>query len=110
MGLALFKDRRINNRKKLTGMMPGRLVIDDTKEELTCRPVDVSNSGVGILIPKEIEKGKSITLYLHDRSISFKVAWVQRDFGKQDIFRYGLAATDLSLDIESIFIAYGCLK
>lgn len=110
MGLALFKDRRINNRKKLTGLMPGRLILDVTKEELSCRPVDVSNSGVGILIPKEIEPETKITMYLSDQEIVFKVAWVRRDFGKQDIFRYGLAAVDTALDIESIFIKHGCLK
>ena len=110
MGLALFKDRRINDRLKLTGLMPGRLILDLTGEELSCRPVDVSNSGIGILIAKEIDPGTQLTLVLKNEKIELQVAWVQRDFGKQDMFRYGLVTVDANKNMESIFINNGCLK
>ncbi len=110
MGLALFKDRRINDRKKLTGLMPGRLIFSATGEELSCRPVDVSNSGIGILIAKEIDPGTLLTLIIKNEKIELQVAWVQRDFGKQDMFRYGLVTVDANKNMESVFINKGCLK
>jgi hypothetical protein len=110
MGLALFKERRITDRLKLTGLMPGRLTLDSTGEELSCRPVDVSNSGIGILIAKEIDPGTQVTLSVKNEKIELQVAWVQRDFGKQDMFRYGLVTVDANKNMESVFIKNGCLK
>jgi hypothetical protein len=110
MGLALFKDRRIGDRRKLTGLMPGRMFLSESGDELTCRPVDVSNFGLGVLIAKEIEPGKNLTMLLKDQKIEFQVTWVQPDFGKQDMFRYGLVAVDAEQNIEQVFIDHGCLK
>jgi hypothetical protein len=109
MGLALFKERRINDRLKLTGLMPGRMFLA-TGEELSCRPVDVSASGLGILISKEIDPGTQVTLVIKNEKIELLVAWVQRDFGKQDMFRYGLVTLDANKNMESIFKNCGCLK
>lgn len=110
MGLALFKDRRIGDRRKLTGLMPGRLVLNETGEELSCRPVDVSNFGLGVLIAKEIDPGKTITLVMKDGKIELQVAWAQPDFGKQDMFRYGLVSVDPTRNLEATFVEHGCLR
>lgn len=109
MGLALFKERRITIRRRLTGLLPGRLVMADTYKDIACRPVDVSRNGMGIVLSEEIEPGTEVKLLLKDQPVAMHVAWVQRDFGKQDMFRYGLVLLDPSHDLEAEFIKAGCM-
>ena len=110
MGLALFKDRRIGERRKLTGLMPGRLFLKESGEELSCRPVDVSTFGLGVLISKEIQPGEVLTLLVKSTKIQLQVAWTQPDFGKQDMFRYGLVSVDTDHNLEQLFVDNGCLR
>lgn len=111
MGLALFKEKRLSDRRKLTGLLPGRLLIaGDRRQDVFCRPVDVSANGVGIVLAREIAAGTDMVLMLPDREVSLRVAWGQPDFGKQDMFRYGLATLDAEDNLEEIFVAAGCLK
>lgn len=110
MGLALFKERRVADRRKLTGLLPGRLVIEKVNTELSCRPVDVSSNGMGIVVSRELEPGTVIQLVMKDRSIPLTVAWGQPDFGKQDMFRYGLVTLDPEDNLEQAFLATGCLR
>lgn len=110
MGLALFKERRISERRKLTGLLPGRLIVDHSSQELECRPVDISVNGLGIVTRKELDPGTTLTLMIQDRSIPLMIAWGQPDFGKQDMMRYGLVTLEPTDDLMAIFIATGCLR
>jgi hypothetical protein len=110
MGLALFKERRLSDRRKLTGLLPGRLTIEGTKLSLSCRPVDVSANGMGVVMAREIEPGTQMTLSIGDHDIALQVAWGQPDFGKQDMFRYGLVTLDPNVDLEAEFVRAGCLR
>jgi len=110
MGLPQVNERRFDSRKKLTGLLPGRLVKSETMKDVRCRPVDVSTNGIGILSEVLLNPGELLMMRLKDSEIEFKVAWGRPDFGKQDSFRYGLAATDKTIDIEAIFLKAGCLK
>ena len=42
-------ERRQSRRKSLTGLLPGRLSIIDTDQSLSCKPIDVSKEGIGII-------------------------------------------------------------
>ena len=113
MGLALFKERRLADRRKLTGLLPGRLVFAASRAEVICRPVDVSSNGMGVVVgneKKEIEPGTELALVLKDGVIRLQVAWGQPDFGKQDMFRYGLVTMDPTGNVEALFIETGCLR
>lgn len=110
MGLALFKEKRISERRKLTGLLPGKLVIAGTETTVSCRPVDVSRNGLGLLMAIDIPVGTSVVLHSLDGPIPMQVAWVQPDFGKQDMHRYGLMATHPDHNLEAIFVAAGCLR
>jgi hypothetical protein len=109
MGLALFKERRIVNRRRLTGLLPGRMVNAETGKDMAVKPVDISPNGLGIIIDSELEPGMEIHLKIKDRDIKFQVAWGQPDFGKNDRFRYGLVTLEPSDDIEKEFLESGCL-
>ena len=103
------KERRISDRKVLSGLLPGRLqTVQGT--DLICKPVDVSPHGIGILIDKEFDVGTEVRLVMKTKTITFEVMWIQRDFHKDELFRYGLTTADLSVDLEAIFIEAGCLR
>ena len=113
MGLALFKERRLSDRRKLTGLMPGRLVFESGKQEIICRPVDVSEHGMGVVVQnlrQEIDAGTVLLLQTKDGPVKLQVAWGSPDFGKQDLFRYGLVTIDPSDDLEQMFVQAGCLR
>lgn len=111
MGLALFKEKRLSIRRKLTGLMPGRLIFDATKIDVDGKPVDVSANGMGIVISKEIDPGTAMTLVLKGgHEVPLTVAWGQPDFGKQDMFRYGLVTVNPADNLEDIFVEAGCLR
>lgn len=110
MGFALLKERRISERRKLTGLLPGRLIIENTSQELECRPVDISVNGLGIVARKELDPGTTLLLVIQDRSIPLMIAWGQPDFGKQDMMRYGLVTLEPTDDLLATFISTGCLR
>jgi hypothetical protein len=103
-----LKERRLAERKKLTGLMPGKFIIDG--RDIPTRPVDISEHGLGVLISHEFQLGTKAELQLKDRIIPFEIAWGQQDFGKNDMWRYGLVCTDASTNVEVIFFQTGCLK
>ena len=113
MGLALFKDRRGGDRKRLTGLLPGRLLVASNNQDLVCRPTDVSAYGLGVLVigdNKKIAIGTELLLVLPERAIRLEVTWMRPDFGKQDATRYGIVTSDDSCDLEALFASSGCLR
>lgn len=110
MGLALFKEKRLSQRRKLTGLLPGRMILAETKADIVCRPVDVSQHGMGIVVAKELTLGSEVVLLAHGKPIRMTVAWGQPDFGKQDMFRYGLVTIEHGDDLEDTFVQAGCLR
>lgn len=110
MGLALFKERRLSLRRKLTGLLPGRITTEDTGVVVVGKPVDISPQGLGLVVAKEIEPGTVLILHAKEHPIRLQVAWGQPDFGKQDMFRYGLVTLDQSDNMEELFIETGCLR
>ncbi len=113
MGLALFKERRLADRRKLTGLLPGRVMLETGRRELVCRPVDVSMHGMGIVVQnlrQELEPGTVLLLVTKDGTVRLSIAWSRPDFGKQDLFRYGLVTLDPVDNVEQMFLDTGCLR
>jgi hypothetical protein len=108
MGIPMAKERRLGSRKKLTGLLPGRLQTTNGVD-IECKPVDISPTGLGLILNVEYDAGTKLQLVMKDKNIELKVAWVQRDFGKKDLFRYGLITADQQFDLESLFEKSGCL-
>jgi hypothetical protein len=110
MGIALFKEKRISSRRKLTGLLPGKIVFPNAKGPVTCRATNVSAHGLGVVANVEIALGSKAFLETDQRIIDLEVIWIAPDFGKQDMFRYGLVTIDQDVNIEELFIRSGCLK
>lgn len=103
-----FQERRIAERKRLTGLMPGKFKIND--KEVSARPVDLSEHGLGVLIAKEYAIGSTAVLIIKETQIPFEIKWSQQDFGKHDLWRYGLVCSDTTLDLMELFAETGCFK
>jgi hypothetical protein len=103
-----LKERRISDRKRLTGLMPGRFVVD--QKDVDAKPLDVSAHGLGIVCDTQIAVGSKAILHIGERQIPLEVLWSEQDFGKHDMWRYGLVCSDQKINIESEFRKAGCLK
>lgn len=110
MGLALFKDRRFSDRKKLTGLMPGRLKVGDSPVTLECRPVDISAHDLGVVTTVVLTPGTLVSLEIGSTIVELELVRVTPDFGKQQMFRYGFVVRDQSINLEKIFVDHGCMK
>lgn len=108
MSQPMFFEKRLSMRRRLSGLLPGRLVIDDTDADFECRLVDVSVSGMGVLSSDLLSAGSRLTLRTKEGNISLEVSWGQPDFGKQDLYRYGLKVLDENLDLEEVFDRFDC--
>lgn len=109
MALPLFQEMRLSPRKKLSGLLPGKLTEAKTGRAVSCRPIDVSRDGLGVLSSQEIATGSTLVLMANGVPIELHVAWGQPDFGKQDLYRYGLVTNDSNVDLVKAFTESGCL-
>ncbi len=109
MALALFAEKRLQQRRRLTGLLPGRLKTEDGKD-ISCQPVNVSENGLGILTDSLLSIGDILTLFLKEDAIQLKVVWIKEDFGRRDFKRYGLEALKSEVpNLENVFVEAGCL-
>jgi hypothetical protein len=104
-----LKERRLNTRRKLTGLLPGKIIRESDGSDVSCRPVDISKDGLGILTETQLEEGDVLVLQASS-DISLKVMWKKQDYGKASLFRYGVVTIDDKNNLEKIFMAAGCLK
>ena len=103
-----LKERRQSERKRLTGLMPGHFQING--KEVSARPIDVSRHGLGVIIAHEYPVGTKATLTVGDLIVAMEFLWGEPDFGKHDMWRYGLVCADPKVDLQQEFLEAGCLK
>ena len=108
MGSPLSVEKRRSNRKALTGLLPVSLV-NQLGERLNARPVDISSEGLGIVTDLILDVGNILFLKTHNQHIELEVSWGKRDFGKNNLYRYGLKTRDES-NLELVFEDAGCLR
>lgn len=109
MGTPLLAEKRLSERRRLTGLMPGK-VVSSQEKLIDCRPVDISEHGLGIISNTELSVGSIIILETHDNAIRLEVIWQQPDFSKRDLHRYGLVTKDQKANLLKIFSEAGCLR
>ena len=61
------KERRERPRQKLTGLLPGRMVNMTSERNISCRPIDISENGLGILTAEQMQDGAQLILPLESR-------------------------------------------
>ena len=111
MSSAVKAERRLSRRRRLKGLLPGKLILKETEDQIgMCKPVDVSRNGMGVIIQAELPVGTEVCLICRSDYVEMKVAWSKPDFGKQDMFRYGFVTLDPEVDLEYIFEKAKCFK
>ncbi len=106
-----FKERRVQDRKEPTGLMPGKMMRIRQDRVISCRPMDVSKEGMGILVAEDLMSDEILTLNLPDgRQVPFRIVWKREDFGKLDLFRYGLECMDPHTNVLEIFQRAGMIR
>lgn len=103
-----LKERRMAERKRLTGLLPGRFMVNG--KVMDAKPFDISAHGLGLLMSAEIKDGTKAVMTISGRDIPLEFKWSDPDFGKHDLWRYGLVCTDTSINLEDEFESTGCLK
>lgn len=103
-----FQEKRFSTRRKLNGLLPGRVLLGS--QEIIIKPVDVSTDGLGIVTDLQLREGSVIRLQNGSDEIELEVIWSKKDFGKRDLFRYGLMVKTPGIDLESLFDSTGCLR
>ena len=111
MTLPIFKERRMDSRRTLTGLLPASIVLkEEPEQKFSCKPVDISPDGLGVLADIVLPVGTELLLKLPDEDIVMKIIWKKQDFSKKELFRYGLVTASAQHDIEKIFEEHGCFK
>lgn len=103
-----LKERRVEERKKLTGLLPGRFTVNG--KIVDARPFDISKHGIGLIMAEDFKDGTKASLTISGREIEMEFKWGAPDFGKHDLRRYGLVCLSDEIDLEAEFLASGCLK
>jgi len=110
MALPLFKEKRLQPRRRLSGLMPGKMVVPGDDRALSCKPIDISVHGLGVLISEKLNPGSNVVLQVNELQVRMTIAWRQPDFGKRDLFRYGLVTEDPTVNLEELFTQHNCFK
>jgi hypothetical protein len=99
----IYAERRINQRQRILRFLPGTLHRAVSGEQITCRPMDVSQLGLGIFSEMELREGELLALRFNGKQIPLIVMWTMECQGDAVGFRYGLKSADESLDLAVLF-------
>lgn len=107
--------KRIKERKKLTGLLPGKLVVIRTGRLVSARAVDITEDGMGIFSSHRLHEGDKMTLISTEKKIPLIVHYKKRDYTKASLHRYGLRVDSEEADAQEynlikIFENSGCLR
>lgn len=105
-----IRERRNIQRLKFSGLLPGKLIDPKTGNDVIAKPVDVSEHGLGLIISEQYTPGHVLKLETNEMTIELRVMWARPDFGKRDLFRYGLMSLEKKCDLVEIFRKAGCIR
>ena len=108
----------MHERRKLTGLLPGKLLVRRTSRHLSGRAIDVSPQGMGILSSMALEEGELVDLNTASQKIPLRVIDKKRDYAKCNRYRYSLVICEgaktpegsVEVNLEEIFKGSGCLN
>ena len=101
-------ESRKKERKALSGLLPGKMFLEDDLTVISCRPINISDYGLGIISTHKLEIGQKLILRIKNMDIMLKVIWKKEDFTKKNLNRYGLMTLETTENIKSIFSSHGC--
>lgn len=103
---------RLADRKRLSGLLPGRMQRVGSPNYITGRAVDVSSQGIGILSQNFLREGDEVILTTRHHVTHLVVHYKKRDYKKNNRYRYGLILAKNheqdDHDLIKIFDQSGC--
>ena len=110
MGLLKLTYLRLQKRRRVVGFMPSRLYSADFRQQYFCRPLDVSQHGIGIFTEDELsEKGDEFVFVLENYVIRLVRVFSLENPGLKVGFRHGFKVKDQTIDLEQLCIDLGYL-
>ena len=105
---AQLKEKRWSVRSQLTGAAPGLMKVEEREEPLNYRPVDVSESGLGIVCAYQLQVGSKVVLLSAQEDCHFEVAWHKKiaDIGPE-AFQIGMRLISKNVNLIRAFIEAG---
>lgn len=97
-------NRRSAVRHPLTGELSGRLVSKDSGSTIPCIAVNVSATGLQVIMSLDPEPGVSLELQVAGHIIPLTVIWCTREPSKRGYFSVGLCTENQSDNLELMFI------
>jgi len=106
-----YADNRADHRNgNLTGQLPGRLVDPDTGEQIGAHALDVSRTGMAVLIDFYIPPGEYLELVFPEYTLRFDVMYCALDPDTKETHRCGLMLHESTVDVEGLFAKHGCIR
>ena len=102
--------QRMTERRRLSGLLPGKMLHVGSERFVSARAVDVTSQGIGILSSHHLNEGDEVLLTVRGSSVELVVHYKKRDYAKSSRFRYGLILKESSSDhdLMAIFESSGC--
>ena len=101
-------ENRKSKRYSLTGSLPGAMFEPESNTIIQCKPVDVSQNGLGVMTWSQFDPGSSLILRGNNVDIKFTVIWSISCHEEHNVWRCGLEAEDKDSDLVSLFNERGC--
>lgn len=110
MGTGTFSEGRSYPRRPLKGgQIQGRLVHHDMVNDIPALAVDVSPSGLGVLLDAPLAPGENVWLIVDGRVIRLTVRHCAKRRAAEDHYHCGLVSGGSWENIERIFARLGCI-
>ena len=85
-----LNNKRINQRYRLSGLLPGKVIVLSSGSFLSARPIDVSRNGIGVLSNYHLQLEEKLVMQYRQYNYFFKVHHIKKDYAKSNLYRYGL--------------------
>ena len=102
-----FSDQsRQHERENLSQLLPGRIFLKKNKKEISCRPINVSEFGLGIISSTSLSLSDILILEIDKITIELKVIWKKQGSTKGNQIRYGLMTVNTHQNIKQLFTSH----
>ena len=109
MGMPRPKERRFGERIKAVKHLPGQLLFAESGEEIDCRPLDVSEFGMGVFTEEELpEEEENYILRVGELDINLLRVYHLESPGDAVGYRSGFRVMDPEIDLMKVFTEAGC--
>lgn len=101
-------ERRREPRRPVNGDFPGKLIITSLNKEISCKPYDVSRSGLSVVTDYEILPEFELAFKTEHHYVELELVWGLANYsGNPSLFRYGFRVVKDNEDLDSIFSSLG---